>query len=146
MAVACVGVYAVLMQLVTVIPPLTCDFYRLSRGISSFEAAHGRYPTDLRELIEPPEADSSGWTGPYLEDPSLLDPWGNEIDYRVGPNGWELVSYGSDGEPGGHGKAGDHHFVLSRWSLTTPAFHCPAPTLHGDVTARPQLSARRRPH
>ena len=46
----------------------------------------------------------------YLEPAKLNDPWGNSYLYAIpGPNGqpFEVMSYGSDGQPGGTGEAAD---------------------------------------
>lgn len=53
----------------------------------------------------------------YLEPGKLLDPWGNPYLYVVpGPAGhpFEVVSYGSDGQPGGTGEAADQSSVSDR--------------------------------
>jgi general secretion pathway protein G len=46
----------------------------------------------------------------YLEPAKLMDPWGNPYLYVIpGPSGhaFEILSYGSDGQPGGKGDAMD---------------------------------------
>ncbi|MBA3708095.1 MAG: type II secretion system protein GspG [Planctomycetes bacterium] len=46
----------------------------------------------------------------YIEPAKLIDPWGKALLYIVpGPEGhaFEVVSYGSDGQPGGTGDAAD---------------------------------------
>jgi general secretion pathway protein G len=49
--------------------------------------------------------------GPYLNSADdLLDPWGNEYVLVVPGEvnfDFDIVSYGSDGQPGGEGEAGD---------------------------------------
>ncbi len=72
----------------------------------------GRYPSageGIGALVARP-ARLEGWNGPYLAQTALpLDPWGNPYDYRVpGENAaYEIVSFGSDGRPGGAGDAGE---------------------------------------
>ena len=73
--------------------------------LSSGEAA-------LKWLTNRPEDPSiaSLWKGPYMEGSLPIDPWNNP--YRVvmpGVNGkaFSVVSYGSDGQPGGEGLAAD---------------------------------------
>jgi general secretion pathway protein G len=81
------------------------DLYRLDHN--------GNPPAALEDLISPPNASDGGqWKGPYLKDTTTipLDPWGNPYEYVVpGPNGqdYEIISYGSDGRPGGSGDAED---------------------------------------
>jgi general secretion pathway protein G len=53
------------------------------------------------------------WRGPYLKKPVPLDPWGRPYMYTgpspANPNGYDLVTYGRDGKPGGEGEDGDVH-------------------------------------
>ena len=51
-------------------------------------------------------------TGPNapLEPKDVVDPWGREFIVDVsgsGANGWSVISYGADGEPGGEGVNAD---------------------------------------
>ncbi len=46
----------------------------------------------------------------YIEPAKLIDPWGKQLVYIVpGPDGraYEILSYGSDGQPGGTADAAD---------------------------------------
>ena len=50
------------------------------------------------------------WNGPYVRKLSQLqDPWGNDlVMQRPGENGpFDIISYGSDGQPGGEGDDAD---------------------------------------
>jgi general secretion pathway protein G len=51
------------------------------------------------------------WRGPYLRKAVPLDPWGNRYVYASpapgDAGGYEVVSYGRDGRPGGAGEDGD---------------------------------------
>ncbi|MEK7668872.1 MAG: type II secretion system major pseudopilin GspG [Gemmatimonadota bacterium] len=51
------------------------------------------------------------WRGPYLRKPIPLDPWGHPYVYVSpgvrNPNGFDLISYGRDGRPGGSGEDED---------------------------------------
>ncbi|MDB5801483.1 MAG: type secretion system protein GspG [Rhodocyclales bacterium] len=72
----------------------------------------GRYPTTaegLNSLMERP-AGSAKWSGPYLAKALPLDPWGKAYQYKS-PGGsgrdYDIISYGSDGQPGGADSAAD---------------------------------------
>ncbi len=66
----------------------------------------------LIELVEAPDDIEEGlWCGPYLKQSQLVDPWGNPYEYiaegEVNEGGFDIVSYGKDGKPGGEGDAAD---------------------------------------
>ncbi len=97
--------------------------------ISSLEAAlklyrldNGYYPSTeqgLQALVEPPSVGRlpKSWReGGYLEKGKVpKDPWENEYVYLCPGLHWEfdIISYGSDGEPGGEGKDQD----INSWEL-----------------------------
>ena len=67
----------------------------------------GRFPgtrQGLQALRKKPEGEKK-WNGPYLKKEIPKDPWGNMYIYRApGRNGgYEIVSYGADGNEGGEG-------------------------------------------
>jgi general secretion pathway protein G len=72
----------------------------------------GRYPTTaegLNALMERP-AGNAKWSGPYLAKALPLDPWGRAYIYKSpGTKGrdYDIVSYGSDGQPGGTESSAD---------------------------------------
>lgn len=83
------------------------DAYRLDNGV---------YPTTaqgLEALRREPlsEPRPRNWRGPYLRGEVPPDPWGRAYRYRSPGEenawGYDLFSYGSDGEEGGEGEAGD---------------------------------------
>jgi len=90
---------------------------QLSEALHAYHLDHGRYPTQaqgLRALVEAPTLAPVPRNYPadgYLMRRSLpLDPWGNEYIYLApGRRGepYEILSYGSDGEPGGIASASD---------------------------------------
>lgn len=51
------------------------------------------------------------WRGPYVRKEIPMDPWGNPYEYRspgtANPWGYDLISYGADGKPGGRQDAAD---------------------------------------
>jgi general secretion pathway protein G len=78
------------------------DLYQLFGAIESYvEERDGLYPQSLEDLLEP-AADGVPW---YDEIPR--DPWGNDYIYVVDEEGAHVLSYGSDGVPGGEGDARD---------------------------------------
>jgi general secretion pathway protein G len=86
-------------------------------ALDLYRAEQGRYPTQqqgLPALVQKPTVPPIPATypsEPYLKSRKIpLDPWGNEFVYMVpGPDGlpYEILSYGSDGEPGGTDEAAD---------------------------------------
>lgn len=91
----------------------------LATALDSYRLDHGRYPTTaqgLAALWERPTVDPPPtWTRPYLRKAVPLDPWGHAYVYtapgRVNPDGFDLLSYGADGAPGGAGEDAD----LTSW-------------------------------
>lgn len=79
------------------------DLYRLDVG---------RYPTTeqgLQALVERP-AGIDRWAGPYLREPTVpSDPWGQPYAYKAPgrKSGFEILSLGGDGKPGGDGEDAD---------------------------------------
>ncbi len=62
-------------------------------------------------MERPSNVDANVWKGPYMPNAdSLRDPWGNlyvlTIPGQVNVD-FDIVSYGSDGQPGGEGEAAD---------------------------------------
>ncbi|MEW6097480.1 MAG: type II secretion system major pseudopilin GspG [bacterium] len=85
-------------------------------ALDSYRLDNDRYPTTeqgLRALrVEPSTAPlPKNWDGPYLKKEIPLDPWGNPYVYispgEHNPDGYDLLSYGSDGEEGGEKDAKD---------------------------------------
>lgn len=84
-------------------------------ALDGYRLDNGRYPTTAQGLsalwqkpvIDPP----SGWTEPYLRKPVPDDPWGRPYVYvapgKVNTTGYDLLSYGADGQPGGDGENAD---------------------------------------
>lgn len=85
----------------------------LESALELYHLDNGSYPPKepgLMTLIEaPPQA--ARWNGPYIKKGAgaLKDPWGNSYIYRPleGKNGFEIVSLGRDGLPGGEGEDQD---------------------------------------
>jgi general secretion pathway protein G len=88
----------------------------LAAALDAYRLDNSRYPTTaqgLGALWEPPTGDPrpSNWRGPYLRKAVPLDPWNSPYSY-VSPGeqsktGFDLLSFGEDGRPGGEGDAAD---------------------------------------
>lgn len=80
-------------------------------ALDQFRLDVGRYPTSSEGLAALREsgAGSDEWRGPYLKKEIPKDPWGREFVYRSPGEReeYEIISYGSDGNAGGDGEAGD---------------------------------------
>ncbi len=61
------------------------------------------------------DPDARNWRGPYLKKTVPLDPWGRPYVYKspgdVNPQGYDLLTYGRDGQPGGSNEDAD----LTSW-------------------------------
>jgi general secretion pathway protein G len=90
----------------------TIQMQSLAGALDLYYLDLGRYPTGpqgLTALIQRP-AGAAAWNGPYLKGGGVPnDPWGNPYIYRSpsehGP--YEIMSVGSDGQPGGTGTSAD---------------------------------------
>ncbi len=93
------------------------DVKTIESALKLYKIDNGGYPTTeqgLEAIIKKPETSPipKNWKeGGYLEGSSVpKDPWGNPYYYASPtPDGkdYEIISYGSDGEPGGTGKNAD---------------------------------------
>lgn len=87
----------------------------LGSALDAYRLDSGSYPTTqqgLAALQEVPSVDPpANWRGPYLRKAVPPDPWGRAYIYlapgQVNPNGFDLLSYGADGQPGGDGENAD---------------------------------------
>ncbi len=87
----------------------------LGTALDAYRLDNGHYPTTQQGLdalwqmptIDPP----TNWRGPYLRKPVPVDPWGVPYIYlapgQVNPTGYDLLTYGADGKPGGTGEDAD---------------------------------------
>ncbi|ARU40626.1 type II secretion system protein GspG [Armatimonadetes bacterium Uphvl-Ar1] len=89
------------------------DLVNLQKMLDTYRLDVGYYPTSDEglESLRTQPSDAQGWKGPYITKPLPNDPWNNPYIYEwPGPDGDEsfvLLSYGSDGAPGGTGEAED---------------------------------------
>jgi|SRR4051794_13344154 general secretion pathway protein G len=87
----------------------------LSAALDAYRLDNGHYPSTeqgLNALWEKPTIDPPpNWRGPYLRKAVPADPWQRPYVYlfpgQQNPNGYDLLSYGLDGKPGGDGEDAD---------------------------------------
>jgi general secretion pathway protein G len=88
----------------------------LGAALDAYRIDIGRYPTTqqgLSALWTAPSADPrpANWRGPYLRKDVPADPWHNPYLYKSpaeqSRGGYDLLSYGEDGKPGGEREAAD---------------------------------------
>jgi general secretion pathway protein G len=83
-----------------------------AKALDNFRLDAGRYPTTaegIGALMTKP-VNVRSWNGPYLAKEIPLDPWGKAYLYKnPGTRGrdFDIISYGSDGQPGGTDSAAD---------------------------------------
>jgi general secretion pathway protein G len=86
---------------------LALDTYRLHND-SYPSTAQGLAALTAQPAGEPAARD---WRGPYLKSAVPDDPWGRPYHYQSpgasNSDGYDLVSYGRDGQPGGAGEDAD---------------------------------------
>jgi len=86
---------------------LALDQYRLDNDYYP-STAQGLEALRASAQGDPPPRN---WRGPYLRKAIPPDPWGRPYVYRSpgtdNPNGYDLLSYGRDGKPGGDGEDRD---------------------------------------
>ena len=87
----------------------------LGAALDAYRLDNGTYPTTQQGLdalwqrpaVDPP----ANWRAPYLRKPVPLDPWGRPYMYQFpgqqSRQGYDLVSFGADGKPGGEGEDAD---------------------------------------
>lgn len=86
----------------------------LGAALDAYRLDIGGYPTTaqgLGALWDKPADASASWRGPYLRKPVPNDPWEHPYQY-LSPGvqsrtGYDLLSLGADGKPGGDGDAAD---------------------------------------
>ena len=88
----------------------------LGVALDSYRLDNGSYPTTeqgLAALRDRPtrEPVPASWRGPYLRKAVPMDPWGKAYVYRSpgqqNPSGFDLVTLGRDGQPGGQDEDAD---------------------------------------
>jgi len=88
----------------------------LGLALEAYRLDNDYYPSSaqgLEALRTTPQGDPAArnWRGPYLKKTIPSDPWGRPYIYKspgdVNPQGYDLLSYGRDGQPGGSGEDTD---------------------------------------
>ena len=87
----------------------------LGAALDAYRLDNGKYPPTALGLealnTKPTDESASNWRGPYLRKALPLDPWRHPYIYKapgeVNPRGYDLLSYGADGQPGGEGENAD---------------------------------------
>ncbi len=81
----------------------------IAKQLEIYKLDVGKYPEGedgMKRLYEKPddEAEAKKWKGPYIDENSLKDPWGNEYKYnfpgQTKPENYDLWSVGADGQDG----------------------------------------------
>ncbi|MDP1858406.1 MAG: type II secretion system major pseudopilin GspG [Gemmatimonadaceae bacterium] len=84
-------------------------------ALDAYRLDAGHYPSTANGLAAlsqaPNGAAAASWRGPYLRKVVPLDPWNHPYAFvapgTVNPTGYDLLSYGADGTPGGDGDNAD---------------------------------------
>jgi general secretion pathway protein G len=88
----------------------------LGAALDAYRLDNGRYPTtsqNLGALWDAPKTDPipRSWRGPYVRKDVPVDPWKTAYVYKSpaeqGRGGYDLLSLGADGKPGGEGEDAD---------------------------------------
>lgn len=84
--------------------------HTIETAMDTFLLNTGQYPAALNDLIL--NSGLEGWVGPYLKEKQLLDPWNRPLIYdpngmRNKKDGYDILSYGADGVPGGESDNAD---------------------------------------
>ncbi|PYO68186.1 MAG: type II secretion system protein GspG [Gemmatimonadetes bacterium] len=88
----------------------------LGLALDNYRLDNGEYPTTeqgLAALQEKPSREPLplNWRGPYLKKAVPLDPWGRPYLYKSpgehNPTGYDLFTFGRDGQPGGEDEDAD---------------------------------------
>ena len=72
----------------------------IATAVDVFQLDTGRYPSSLDDLITNPG--HANWNGPYIRGgrEALRDAWGQPFSYQATPDGYRIISPGSDGTVG----------------------------------------------
>lgn len=116
-----VVVIAIIALLASVVTPLYFRHVKKARvstaqaqiqmfeqAIFDFRLDTGKLPDSFDDLMSNTRGNKK-WDGPYLKSNVPKDPWGSAYIFtRPGQHGeFDIVSYGSDGQPGGSDDATD---------------------------------------
>lgn len=83
------------------------EISKLKEACMLFKLDVGRFPSTLDELFSPPAGLPPGrWSGPYLQNPIVGDPWGRPYTYSA-DEATDRVFISSNGPDGMQGTADD---------------------------------------
>jgi general secretion pathway protein G len=93
----------------------TSQMQMLESALDAYRLDTGTYPTTEQGLVSLNQIPSINpplnWRGPYLRKAVPLDPWNKPYIYvfpgEQNPTGFDLISLGADGLPGGEGENAD---------------------------------------
>jgi general secretion pathway protein G len=77
----------------------------IATAIALFHQEYGRFPEQLKDLVEMPDDidDETTWS-PFMATSEFNDSWNNELVYKapgdVQEDGYDLLSFGPDGDEG----------------------------------------------
>lgn len=91
------------------------DIAAIGNALDLYRLDNNAYPSTeqgLEALVEKPSGfpEPRNWRSPYLRKKLPKDPWGNPYQYLSTDQGFELFSYGADGQEGGEGSSADIRF------------------------------------
>lgn len=91
------------------------DIAAIGNALDLYRLDNNAYPSTeqgLEALVEKPSGfpEPRNWRSPYLRKKLPKDPWGNPYQYLSTDQGFELFSYGADGQEGGEGTSADIRF------------------------------------
>ena len=91
------------------------DIAAIGNALDLYRLDNNAYPSTeqgLEALVEKPSGfpEPRNWRSPYLRKKLPEDPWGNPYQYLSSDQGFELFSYGADGQEGGEGTSADIRF------------------------------------
>jgi len=72
---------------------------KLEQAAQEFYLDTGHLPNSPEDLVR--DTGDSMWSGPYVKEKMLKDPWGQPITMREGDSEIIFCSYGKDKSPGG---------------------------------------------
>lgn len=83
----------------------------LEKSLEIFKLDVGRFPSTAEGLdaLANRPGSANGWNGPYLKGGVPNDPWGKPYVFSspTANGGFEIISLGADGLPGGEGENAD---------------------------------------
>lgn len=82
---------------------------KVAMAVDQFYLDSGSLPAKVEELVTKP-GNAANWSGPYLSESQINDPWGQPYTMKVPGEGgqpYAVISYGSDKSPGGTATAAD---------------------------------------